>query len=206
MKQVEASAPTREEAIQKALEELGCEMYEVDDIKILDEGSKGLFGFGARSVRVVVSLEGGHEAPARKREAQPRREERGEEHGEERGGDDSRDDKPARIQQLLRNYEFFGAPAGLFFSLDRQFDKGQWAHLGMFMASFALAAEDMGLATCMQEAWAARAKTVSAFLGLPETEQLYCGMALGYADKSAKVNELRSSREPVDAFAHFITE
>ena len=117
-----------------------------------------------------------------------------------------RDDKPARIQQLLRNYEFFGAPAGLFFSLDRQFDKGQWAHLGMFMASFALAAEEMGLATCMQEAWAARAKTVSAFLGLPETEQLYCGMALGYADKSAKVNELRSSREPVDAFAHFITE
>ena len=40
-----------------------------------------------------------------------------------------RDDKPARIQQLLKNYEFFGAPVGLFFSLNRQFDKGQWAHL-----------------------------------------------------------------------------
>ncbi len=117
-----------------------------------------------------------------------------------------REDKPSRIQNLLRNYEFFGAPVGLFFSLERQFDKGQWAHLGMFMQSLALAATEMGLATCMQEAWAARAKTVSAFLGLNDHEQLYCGMALGYADPSAKVNELRSSRANVDDFTAFITE
>ncbi len=118
----------------------------------------------------------------------------------------AREDKPARIQHLLRNYEFFGAPVGLFFSLDRQFDKGQWAHLGMFMQSLALAAEELGLATCMQEAWAARAKTVSAFLGLESHEQLYCGMALGYGDPSAKVNQLRSSRVEVDAFTAFISE
>ncbi|MFC2952659.1 nitroreductase [Marinicaulis aureus] len=117
-----------------------------------------------------------------------------------------REDKPARIQHLMRNYEFFGAPVGLFFSVGRQFDKGQWAHLGMFMQTLALCATDMGFATCMQEAWAARAKTVSAFLGLKDHEQLYCGMALGYADPSAKVNELRSSRAGVDDFTTFITE
>lgn len=117
-----------------------------------------------------------------------------------------REDKPARIAHLMRNHEFFGAPAGLFFSLDRQFDKGQWAHLGMFMQSIALAAIGKGLATCMQEAWAARAKTVSAFLGLAENEQLYCGMALGYADREAKVNQLRSSRVAVDDFTTFISE
>ncbi len=117
-----------------------------------------------------------------------------------------REDKPARIQHLLRNYEFFGAPVGLFFSLDWRFDKGQWAHLGMFMATLALAAEEKGLATCMQEAWTARAKTVSAFLGLPDSEQLYCGMALGYADPDAKVNALRSSRVGVEEFARFHTQ
>lgn len=117
-----------------------------------------------------------------------------------------REDKPARLQHLMRNFEFFGAPVGLFFSLDRRFDKGQWAHLGMFMLALALAAEEMGLATCMQEAWAARAKTVSAFLGLPETDQLYCGMALGYADPDAKVNALRSSRAEVNEFARFLTQ
>ena len=117
-----------------------------------------------------------------------------------------REDKAGRVQQLMRNYEFFGAPAGLFFSLDRRFDKGQWAHLGMFMQTLALAAEERGLATCMQEAWAARAKTVSGFLGLPDTEQLYCGMALGYADPDAKANALRSSRAEIDAFATFLSE
>ena len=117
-----------------------------------------------------------------------------------------REDKGARLQWLLNNYAFFGAPAGLFFSLDRRFDKGQWAHLGMFMQTIALVAAEKGLATCMQEAWAARAKTVSAFLGLDEGEQLYCGMALGHADPHAKVNALRSSRADVEAFATFIAE
>jgi len=117
-----------------------------------------------------------------------------------------RADKPARIAHLLRNYEFFGAPVGLFFSLDRQFDKGQWAHLGMFMQTLAIAAADKGLATCMQEAWAARARTVSAFLGLGDHEQLYCGMALGYADPAASVNGLRSSRADIEEFTTFITE
>ena len=117
-----------------------------------------------------------------------------------------REDKPARLQWLLNNYEFFGAPAGLFFSLDRRFDKGQWAHLGMFMQSLALAAEEQGLATCMQEAWAARAKTVSAFLELSDDEQLYCGMAIGYADKAAPVNQLRSARADVDEFTVFMKD
>ncbi|HOP19851.1 MAG TPA: nitroreductase [Amphiplicatus sp.] len=115
-----------------------------------------------------------------------------------------REDKPARLMWLAKNFEFFGAPVGLFFSLDRRFDKGQWAHLGMFMQSLALAAVEKGLATCMQEAWATRARTVSQFLGLPESEQLYCGMALGYADPAAPVNALRSARAPLEEFVNII--
>jgi len=117
-----------------------------------------------------------------------------------------RDDKPARLQWLLNNYEFFGAPVGLFFSLDRAFEKGQWAHLGMFMQSVALVAQEKGLATCMQEAWAARAKTVSNFLRLPESQQLYCAMALGHADPEAPVNKLRSARADLDEFVTFLSE
>lgn len=117
-----------------------------------------------------------------------------------------REDKAARLRWLLNNYEFFGAPVGLFFSLDRRFDKGQWAHLGMLMQTIALVAGERGLATCMQEAWAARAKSVSAFLGLSDDEQLYCGMALGHADPDAAVNTLRSARADVDEIAVFLSE
>lgn len=118
----------------------------------------------------------------------------------------AREDKMARIGHLQKNFEFFGAPVGLFFTLDRRFDKGQWAHLGMFMLAVALVAEERGLATCMQEAWTTRAKTVCGVLGIPESDQLYCGMALGVPDKSAPVNTLRSARAALEEFAIFHQE
>lgn len=117
-----------------------------------------------------------------------------------------REDKAARLANLAKNFEFFGAPAGLFFSLDRRFDKGQWAHLGMLMQTIALVAAGKGLATCMQEAWVTSAKTVSGFLGLGAQDQLYCGMALGYADPEAPVNKLRSERAPLEEFVTFVSE
>ncbi|MDE3738818.1 nitroreductase [Metapseudomonas resinovorans] len=112
-----------------------------------------------------------------------------------------REDKAARLRAVVRNYQFFGAPVGLFFVIDRAMGHGQWAHLGMFMQSLALAAEEQGLSTCMQEAWAMVRQSLHRHLGLPEQELVYCGMALGYADPSAAVNNLRSERAPVEEFA-----
>lgn len=114
-----------------------------------------------------------------------------------------REDKLARLEHLMRNYEFFGAPVGLFFAIDERMGPGQWAHLGMFMMSLALAAEEAGLATCMQEAWTPRARTVAKVLGIESPYIVYCGMALGHADPDAKVNQLRSKRADIDEFAVF---
>lgn len=118
----------------------------------------------------------------------------------------AKSDLPAKFEHLKRNYQFFGAPVGLFFSLDRRFDKGQWAHLGMLMQTIALVAEEKGLATCMQEAWSVTARPVARALGLPDTDQLYCGMALGHADPDAAVNRLRSARAPLEEFATFLRD
>jgi len=112
-----------------------------------------------------------------------------------------RDDKPARIARMAQNFQFFGAPVGLFFVIDRCMGYGQWAHLGMFMQSIALVAVERGLATCMQEAWATVRKTLHAHFGLAENDLLYCGMALGHADATHPVNTLRSTRASVDEFA-----
>ena len=114
-----------------------------------------------------------------------------------------RDDKAGRLGRFARNYEFFGAPVGLFFVIDERMGHGQWAHLGMFMQSVALAAIERGVSSCMQEAWSAVRVSLKAHFGLPEQDIVYCGMALGYADESAAVNKLRADREPVDGFASF---
>lgn len=115
----------------------------------------------------------------------------------------ARDDRPARLAQFARNFEAFGAPVLLLFSLDRIFDRPQWAHLGMFMQTLMLLAEERGLATCPQEAWAAMAGVAARHIELPPEHILYCGMALGYADPEAPINALRTGREPVEAFARF---
>ena len=114
-----------------------------------------------------------------------------------------REDKAARFGHLARNFRFFDAPVGLFFVIDERMGHAQWAHLGMFMQSVALAARERGVASCMQEAWARVRLSLKAHFALAPTEMIYCGMALGHADESARVNTLRSDRAEVDQFASF---
>ncbi|HEX8512396.1 MAG TPA: nitroreductase [Allosphingosinicella sp.] len=114
-----------------------------------------------------------------------------------------REDKPARLAQFARNFEAFGAPVLLLFSIDRIFDRPQWAHLGMFLQNLMLLAWERGLATCPQEAWAGVHEVAARHIELPAERILYCGMALGYPDPEAPVNSLRTEREAVEDFARF---
>jgi len=114
-----------------------------------------------------------------------------------------REDKAGRFNQVMKNLEFFGAPVGLFFSIEKDMNPNQWAHLGMFMLAVALAAENRGLATCMQEAWTRFSATLGKTLNLPDDRIVYCGMALGYADTDAPINQWQSERAGVDEFAVF---
>jgi len=115
----------------------------------------------------------------------------------------ARGDRPARLSQFAKNFDLFGAPVGLFFSIARQFGPPQWAHLGMFIQTIMLLAEERGLSTCAQEAWTLVHKTAGAALDLPAERMFYCGMALGFADKAHPINACRTEREPVEAFATF---
>ena len=115
----------------------------------------------------------------------------------------ARDDRPARVRQFAGNYDLFGAPVGLFFSIERSFGLPQWAHLGMFIQTFMLLATERGLGTCAQEAWALVHRTVAAALSLPESRMVYCGLALGWPDPDHPINQWRSERQPLEGFATF---
>lgn len=108
-----------------------------------------------------------------------------------------REDRAGRLMQLAQNADFFGAPVGLFFSLDRKLGPPQWSDVGMFMQTFMLLAVEAGLSTCAQEFWARYPATVRAFLQIPEDHIFFSGMAVGYADEAAPINRLRTRREPL---------
>jgi len=114
-----------------------------------------------------------------------------------------RDDKAARLANLARNYDFFGAPAGFFCCIDRLMGPPQWSDLGMFLQTFMLLAQEAGLSTCAQEAWSIRSEAVKAFVQYDDDLMLFCGMAVGYADDDAPVNTLVSDREPLDTWVKF---
>lgn len=107
-----------------------------------------------------------------------------------------REDKKARAIWFARNFQFFGAPAAYFVTVDRRMGPPQWADLGMYLQNLMLLAVESGLATCPQECWAVFPKTVEAFLGTPEERMLFCGVAIGYEDVEDPANQTRSARAP----------
>lgn len=115
-----------------------------------------------------------------------------------------REDKPARLMRLMENFKFFGAPAGIFCYVDKQMGPPQWSDLGMFLQTLMLLAQEIGLSTCAQEAWAARPGVVSNYVGAPDELMIFCGIAIGHADPDVPVNTLRSDRESIENFATFV--
>ena len=116
----------------------------------------------------------------------------------------SRDDKEGRFNQVLKNFNFFGAPAAFFCYVDKDMGPPQWSDLGMFLQTFMLLAKEAGLDTCAQEAWSIKNDSVSNFLETPENKILFCGMAIGYSDSKDPINSLISKRRPLQEWAKFI--
>ena len=106
-------------------------------------------------------------------------------------------------QARMRNYEFFGAPVGMIFTLDEDLEIGSWLDLGIFLGSVMIAARGHGLHTCPQAAFADFHSVIRPLLDIPENEIIVCGMALGHIDPDAPVNALKTERADLNAFATF---
>jgi nitroreductase len=106
-------------------------------------------------------------------------------------------------KQRRRNYEFFGAPVGLIFTLDQDLEIGSWLDLGIYLGALMIAARGRGLDTCPQAAFADFHAVIRRELGIPETEIIICGMGVGYADPDAVENRLVTERAAAREFATF---
>lgn len=112
-------------------------------------------------------------------------------------------DKARMFAQHRRNVECFGAPASMFFTIDRRLAQGSWLDYGMFIQNVTLAVTAHGLASCVQAAFNPYHRVIRNVLEWPDQEMLVCGMSLGHADPDAVENSLVVEREPVESFVRF---
>ncbi len=117
-----------------------------------------------------------------------------------------KEDWPRRKEQHHRNFKFFDAPVGLFFTMDSRLNLGSWIDMGIFIGYVMLAARGYNLETCPQAAWQTYGDAVCDALDIPEGETLLCGMSLGYPDWDARENTLVTERESANNFATFMSD
>jgi len=113
-------------------------------------------------------------------------------------------DRARMKAQRAQNYLFFGAPVGMFFTIDARLEIGSWLDYGMFIQNIMIGARAHGLHTCPQAAFADYHRIIRAHLGIPQDHTVICGLSLGYEDNAAVVNRLRTDRAPVSEFARFV--
>ncbi len=114
-----------------------------------------------------------------------------------------RDDHIGRQKALLSNFDFFGAPVGLFFTMEREWGYGAWIDIGNLMTNVMTLAPAFGLATCPQQVWAEYGAAVRHVLSVPDDHVIVSGMALGIPDQHAPVNSLVTERVATSQFIRF---
>lgn len=112
----------------------------------------------------------------------------------------ARDDRAGRDLQFERNFRFFDAPVALIVTLEHDFGPGGYMDLGMSLYGLMLAAQAKGLATCAIGAMASYPSLIRQQLGLDAHHTIVCGMAIGYADADAPVNQTQTTRCEIEEY------
>jgi len=115
----------------------------------------------------------------------------------------ARDDQEGREKLRLMNFDFYGAPCAAFLFMDGSL--GEWSifDMGLFAQTLILAAHSFGVESCLQASVTNYAPEIKKFLGLAESKKLVICIALGYPDKSAKLNTYLSLKQKPDEFTRW---
>lgn len=114
-----------------------------------------------------------------------------------------KEDKTKRLEQWAKNYSSFGAPVTIYIFTERNINSGSFMDCGMFMQSIMLSALEFGLSTCAQAALAEYPDIVREVLQINHDKILLGGIAIGYSDEEALINQYRTNREELDSFTYF---
>lgn len=116
----------------------------------------------------------------------------------------ARDDEAGRAALQARNFEFYGAPAGMLVFVPRVMGLPQWSDVGMWLQTVMLLLRAEGLDSCPLESLYVHGRLIKRFTGISDESHLFfCGMAIGWRDPDAPINGFERTRAPLDEVVRF---
>lgn len=109
-----------------------------------------------------------------------------------------REEKFLRLMWFSNNFRAFGAPVLMLVHTPRYMGPPQWSDMGMWLQTIGLLCREDGLDTCFQEAWAVYSPQIREMVEIPEDHMFFCGVAIGYRDPDAAVNNFTVARAALD--------
>jgi nitroreductase len=115
----------------------------------------------------------------------------------------ARDDRVGRLQAGLRNFEFFDAPHVAYVCMAKSFGIGVALDVGMYVQTLMLAMQSRGISSCAQASLRSFPEVAAEHLGIPDDEQILCGLSFGYEDPAVPANQTRQPRDPLASNVFF---
>lgn len=112
--------------------------------------------------------------------------------------DISREEKGKRLMWFAENFRAFGAPVLMLVHTPKYMGPPQWSDIGMWLQSIMLLLREEGLDSCPQEAWAVYAPQIREVVDIPQDHIFFCGLAIGYRDEDAPVNNFDVKRASLE--------
>jgi len=109
-----------------------------------------------------------------------------------------RGDQEKRSAHRLNMFRFFGAPQAIYLHQDRTLSAYSIFDAGLLAQNIALLAVEKGLGTCFLAVTVLFPDVIREHTGIPETDRILIGLAIGYPDEDAPINRFRSERETIE--------
>ncbi|MFI1913246.1 nitroreductase family protein [Nocardia sp. NPDC020380] len=106
----------------------------------------------------------------------------------------ARGDSEATLRQMLRNFELFDAPHVAILTTEADLGVYGAVDCGLYLTSFLLAAQSLGIATAPQAALATYSPFLHEYFSIPAHRQIIAGISFGYPDPDHAANGFRTTR------------
>jgi nitroreductase len=106
--------------------------------------------------------------------------------------------KEKRAANRFASGRFFEAPNAIIVSVEREISPRAFMGLGMLAQTISLTALNYGLGTCIMSMAVYWPEVYRELIGIPESRLIAFGIAIGYPDMEARINNFDRTREPLE--------